>query len=153
MEEEKKENRREETYAKSFKEIFSSKENFVATVKQFVKFGLVGLMNTAISFAVVYICLGQGISIYIGNTLGWACGLVNAYLWNIFWVFKGQREELKKTIPKFFGTYLLTYLLQQLLTYLFVEVAGISQYVAPVLYTIITMFINFFLSKFWTFKR
>ncbi|HBU12443.1 MAG TPA: GtrA family protein [Clostridiales bacterium] len=143
----------EEVTAHSFRQIFSSRQYFAATVKQFLKFGFVGIINTAISFAVVYICLGQGISIYIGNTLGWACGVVNAYFWNMYWVFKGNREGFKKTIPKFFGSYFLTFLLSQGLTYIFKESLGMNQYLVPVVCVLITTFINFFLSKFWTFKK
>ena len=143
----------EEVVAHSLKEIFSSKAHFVATVKQFVKFGFVGVMNVGIALGVYYICISNGIDKFMGNTLGYALGTVNAYLWNAFWVFKGNRQGFIKTLPKFLTTYISTYLLSMLLLYLFVDLGGMNEYLAPIVNTFITTFINFFLSKFWTFKR
>lgn len=134
------------------KDVFASKKNFVKTFKQFIKFGFVGLINTAISMGTYYICVPQGMNMYVANILGFALSIINAYLWNVLWVFKGNKEGFKKTIPKFFATYIATFLLSQLLLYLFVDVGGMNKYLAPVIYTSITIFINFFLSKFWTFK-
>ena len=137
----------------SIRDIFASRQNFIATFKQFIKFGFVGIINTAITMGTYYICVPQGMDKYWANTLGFALGVINAYFWNAFWVFKGNKEGFKKTVPKFFATYIGTYLLSMLLLYLFVDVGGMNQYVAPILYTCITVFINFFLSKFWTFKK
>ena len=137
----------------SIREIFASKENFVATFKQFIKFGFVGIINTAISMGTYYICVPQGMNIYLASTLGFVLSVINAYLWNAFWVFKGNKEGFKKTIVKFFATYISTYLLHLLLLFLFVDVGGMNQYIAPIINTCLTVFINFFLSKFWTFKK
>lgn len=138
---------------KSIKEIFASRENFSATVRQFIKFGFVGIINTAISLATYYICVPLGMNIYLANTLGFVISVINAYIWNAKWVFKGNREGFKKTVVKFFATYISTYLLSLLLLYLFVDLGGINKYLAPIINTIITMFINFFISKFWTFRN
>ena len=137
---------------KSIKDIFSSKENFSATVKQFIKFGFVGVINTAIFLATYYICVPLGMDIYIATTLGFIISVTNAYFWNALWVFKGNKLGFKKTVVKFFVTYISTYLLSLLLLYLFVDMGGMNKYIAPIINTVITMFINFFISKFWTFK-
>ena len=138
---------------KSIKDIFSSRENFVGTVKQFIKFGFIGVINTAISLGTYYICVPLGMDKYWASTLGFVISVINAYIWNAKWVFKGNQEGFKKTIVKFFATYISTYLLSLLLLYLFVDLGGMNQYLAPIVNTIITTFINFFLSKFWTFKK
>lgn len=143
----------DEITARSFKEIFSSRAHFVATLKQFLKFGFVGVMNTGIALATYYIGVANGMDKYPANTLGYIFGVINAYLWNVFWVFRGNREGFKKTIPKFFGTYFATYLLSMLLLYLFVDLGGMNEYLAPIVNTVFTTFINFFASKFWTFKK
>ena len=134
-------------------DIFSSKQNFTATVKQFIKFGYVGLMNAGISYFLYFLCIYNGMSIYAGNAIGFVGGVVNSYLWNSRWVFKGNQEGFKKTIPKFFATYLLSLVLSMLLLYLFVDMGGMNKYAAPILIICITTFIKFSLSKFWTFKN
>lgn len=147
------ENREDQPNVRNFKQIFASKENFIETLKQFLKFGFVGIINTAITMATFYIGTLNGMDKYPANTLGFLFGTINAYVWNVFWVFKGNREGFKKTIPKFFITYISTYLLSMLLLYLFVDLGGMNQNWAPIVNTCITMFINFFISKFWTFKK
>lgn len=138
---------------RSFKDIFANRQNFFATLKQFVKFGFIGIINTAINLAVYYICVYNGMNIYAANTLGFIISVTNAYIWNAFWVFKGNKEGFRKTVLKFFATYIATYLLSLLLLFLFVDLGGMNKYLAPIINTIITMFINFSLSKFWTFKH
>ncbi|MEG0357140.1 MAG: GtrA family protein [Christensenellaceae bacterium] len=136
-----------------FKDIFRNKANFIATLKQFLKFGFVGIINTAISLGTYYICVPLGMDKYWANTLGFVISIINAYIWNVKWVFKGNEQGFKATIPKFFTTYIATYLLSLLLLFLFVDLGGMNQYIAPIINTCITMFLNFFISKFWTFKK
>lgn len=64
------------------------------TVSQFIKFALVGVMNTIVDFAVfqaLNLLLGW---VYFAQVIGYCCGLVNSYLWNSSWTF---RQEKKRT--------------------------------------------------------
>ena len=49
-----------------------NKEEFVELFKQFVKFGLVGVSNTAVSMAVYYIFLWISPDLYYGRQSFWA---------------------------------------------------------------------------------
>jgi putative flippase GtrA len=145
----------EEVTARSFRQIFSSREYFVSTLKQFLKFGFVGILNTAISW-ILYYALKDSIGIYWANTVGFIAGVTNAYIWNVKWVFKGNRQGFKKTLPKFFFSYfVVSYLLGMFLIYLIVDLAGLA-FMAnwmPVINSAISMVVNFLTSKFWTFKK
>ena len=57
-----------------------NKEEFVELFKQFVKFGLVGVSNTAVSMAVYYIFLWISPDLYmVGSILGTILSIANAF--------------------------------------------------------------------------
>jgi putative flippase GtrA len=60
-------------------------------VAQFVKFGIVGVSNTAIFFA-VYAALVDGLGVWYlaASACGYAVGMVNGFLWNRRWTFRGH---------------------------------------------------------------
>lgn len=67
---------------------------------QFVKFCLVGVMNTLVTLCTIFICKSLlGINEYIANALGYIFGVINSFLWNKQWVFRSHgrfsREALR----------------------------------------------------------
>ncbi len=119
---------------------------------QFVKFCLVGVSNTAISLVVYYIFVLISKDMYIvGNAVGFVVSVLNSYFWNSRFVFK-KKDEQAKTILKTFLAYGTNLIIGTLLLYLFVDVWGISEFVAPLLNLIITIPLNFLLNKFWVMK-
>lgn len=119
---------------------------------QFVKFCLVGLSNTAISFGVYYIFLFIDTRLYIvGNAAGFIISVLNSYFWNSRFVFN-KRDEKGRTIIKTFAAYSTNLILGTLLLYFLVDIIGISEYVAPFINLIITVPINYLLNKKWVMK-
>jgi putative flippase GtrA len=77
----------------------------------FVKYNLIGLLNTGITLLVVWV-LHQvlGISVVVANFLGYVAGGLNSYLWNRHWNFKSKnphREEVVRFLVVFGVSYLL----------------------------------------------
>ena len=61
----------------------------VTTVAQFVKFGIVGVSNTLLSFAVYTLLLkGFGVWYVAASGIGFSVGAVNGFLLNRRWTFK-----------------------------------------------------------------
>lgn len=119
---------------------------------QFVKFCLVGLSNTAISLGVYYIFVLINSNLYIvGNAVGFVVSVLNAYFWNSRFVFN-KKYEKAKTIVKTFIAYGTNLIIGTALLYLFVKILGISEYIAPLLNLLITVPLNYLLSKKWVMK-
>lgn len=119
---------------------------------QFVKFCLVGVSNTAISLVVYYIFVLISKDMYIlGNAVGFVVSVLNSYFWNSRFVFK-KKDEQAKTIIKTFLAYGTNLIIGTALLYLFVDIWGISEFIAPLLNLIITIPLNFLLNKFWVMK-
>ena len=62
---------------------------------QFIKFGMVGFMNTAIDFAVLNFLMWQtgiyeGEWIFLLNVISFAVAVSNSYFWNKYWTFRAK---------------------------------------------------------------
>lgn len=105
-------------------------------IKQFFKFGLVGLSNTLISETVyvVIVCL-KGHYLF-ASTTGFVLSIFNAYYWNNCYVFK-EDENLEKRVwwkvlIKTFIAYLWGFLANLLLLVLWIDVLRIANCMEPV---------------------
>jgi len=131
----------------------NSKEDFYRFVKQFTKFGMVGVLNSAISLGIYYAFVVFNPTLYIiGNTVGFVVSVLNAYYWNNKYVFQKSEQGHLKTISKTFMAYGGTFVLSTALLYVMVEYLGISKVFAPIINLIITIPLNFLINKFWAFK-
>lgn len=104
-------------------------------IKQFLKFGLVGLSNTLISEAVyaVVVCL-KG-HYLLASATGFVLSIFNAYYWNNRYVFK-EDETLEKRVwwrvlLKTFVAYLWGFLANLALLALWIDVLHIADYLGP----------------------
>ena len=68
-------------------------------IKQFIGFGLVGVLNTTIGLVIYYLFIWVNTDWYIwGNMVGFVVSTFNAYIWNSKFVFKDKNhvDDLSK---------------------------------------------------------
>ena len=128
-----------------------------ALVIQFVKFGLVGVSNTLVSWICYYIILWIDDNLYmLGSLVGTVVSIANAFIWNDRFVFKGQENDWKNRLKRLGKTYV-SYggksLLSMLLLWIEVQLFDVSKVIAPVVNLLITIPLNFLINKFWTFRN
>lgn len=121
-------------------------------IKQFIKFGLVGISNTLISLMVYYLFLFLDCNYLASNIIAWLVSVLNAYFWNNKYVFKNDVFWIKGLF-KTYASYGLSFVLSMLFLWFLVEILSISQMIAPVLVLLITTPMNFIMNKYWTFRR
>ena len=133
-----------------------NKEDLKKLVAQFVKFGLVGLSNTLVSWACYYLFLWIDEDLYmVGSIVGTVVSIANAFFWNDRFVFKGGENDWKSKLKRLGKTYVSyggTSLLSTFLLWLEVQL-GVSKVVAPIVNLIITIPLNFIINKLWTFRK
>lgn len=134
------------------KEKESRSSDIVSVVKQFVRFGIVGISNTAISLGIYYLLVYLGSNYIIANTVGFIVSVLNAYYWNNRVVFKKENLRDVKALVKTFTSYGFTFVLSTFLLFVMINCLHVSQLIAPVINLIITIPLNFLLNKFWAFK-
>ncbi len=126
------------------------------TVFQFIKFGIVGVSNTLINYAVYFVLVSLGVHYLAGNAVGFFVSVANAFYWNNRVVFRrqeGRGRNLLHAFVKSLVSYSFSSLfLTSVLLYLWVDCLQISPYLAAIINLAITVPLNFVLNKFWAFK-
>lgn len=140
-------------------------ENVFESIIQFVKFGIVGLSNTIISY-VIYVI---GLMVLQKNNLfpefdyllSQFVAFVLSVLWSFYWnnriVFvleAGKKRSFWKSLIKTFISYSFTGIfLSSVLLVIWVKVFDLSEFIAPIINLLISVPLNFFINKFWAFKQ
>lgn len=123
------------------------------TVRQAIKYGIVGVSNTLITALVIWVMMkGLHCSDVLSNVVGYIAGVVNSFIWNKQWTFQIQVGWVKSAV-RFGLVFGICYFLQ--LGCLFLLNAWLpidpyyNQLIAMVFYTVI----NFIFNKVYTFKE
>lgn len=121
--------------------------------QQFIKFGLVGILNTLLTLSLIFIC-SYVLNFYylISNGIGYIAGFINSFLWNKYWTFRSKGSIFKEFI-KFFKVFLICYGIQFFFVFTFVQVFKIAESISQIIGMVIYTFVNFLLNKFFTFQQ
>lgn len=139
-------------------------ENKFREIRDFLKFGIVGISNTIVTYLVYLAVLSvlealgyHGEYDYLIATLfGFVISVLWAFYWNKRFVFK-KNYNLKETVSALIKTYI-SYsftglFLNSILAVLWVEIVGISKLVSPIINIMICLPANYLLNKFWAFRN
>jgi len=140
-----------------------SQEKYDALM-QFVRFGIVGLSNTLISY-VLYsgsLIAFQKLDVFpkVDYLIAQIIAFVLSVLWSFYWNNKmvfvkqdGEKRSMWKALLKTYVSYSFTGLfLNSILLVLWIDVLGISEFIAPLINLIVSVPVNFLINKFWAFK-
>lgn len=125
-------------------------------IKQFIKFGIVGVINTFTSYAIVNTCFyAFHIHEQISNLIAFIISVLVSFTLNSIFVFKSKNNSIKEMLYKLLKTYMSYATTGLILTAILIEIEcnklGIPLYIASFMNLIITVPINFILNKFFAF--
>lgn len=135
------------------------------TIVQFIKYAMVGCLNTAVTLGVIFILNSLfEINLYVANAIGYVAGLINSFIWNKKWVFKSSKGY-KREAMKFSLGFGVCYALQLLVVYILASddfsqlqwnIMGIftlsGKGVATIIGNIVYTLANFIYNRLITFK-
>lgn len=121
-------------------------------VGQFVKFGIVGVANTALAFAVYTVLLKVfGVWYLAASGIGFAVGAINGFLLNRRWTFSEHVGDaltpVRWAVVQSCGL-----LVNLALVYTFVSAVGLDKLVGQACATAIVVVGTFVANRAWTFK-
>lgn len=126
------------------------------SVIQFLKFSIVGLSNTIVSYLVYAALLFIGVNYIAANIVSYFAGVINSFYWNNKYVFDNERSDLSSLISSFSkllaSSAFTGLIINNILLYFWVSVLGISSILGPLLNLFVTYPLNYILSKYWAFK-
>ena len=120
---------------------------------QFVKFALIGLLNTAVHYAVFIACYRIiNINLIMATTIGYCAGMLNSFLMNRSWTFQMSGRFKFSEFYRFVAVNLVALIVNSLSLYFFVAVCGIVEEVSQIVAIVFSLLINYIGNKFWTFN-
>jgi putative flippase GtrA len=125
----------------------------VASVVQFVKYGVVGASNTAITLIVYTVGVELGAPYELALVLGYVVGSLNSYLLNRHWTFRAGDMAHARTGGRFALVQACAIALNAALLYVFVHDLHIAKIPSQVILTVPVVLITFFINRRWTFGR
>lgn len=121
---------------------------------QFVRFGVVGAMNTVFDL-LMYAGLTRSMDFFRAHYLfaafiAFAISTLNSFIWNKHWTFRDTLKFHHSQLIKFYIGAGVTLVLNQAFLWLFVNL-GVYDIFAKVLASLTAGGVNFMMQKFWTF--
>jgi putative flippase GtrA len=119
---------------------------------QFVKFGIVGVSNTVLTFVVYTLLLKVfGVWYLLASAIGFAVGATNGFLLNRRWTFAehvgDSRTPLRWATVQGGGL-----AINEVLLYALVHGASLDKLIAQALATVVVTVTTFFVNRAWTFR-
>ena len=147
-------------------------------LKRFIKFGLIGVLNTLVDFLVFYVMdrwvvregptvvlLGAAVVTgpYISNAIAYVVANIHSFVWNKLWTFEKKGRVTKGEAGRYLATsagYLLisSASLAVCIRILSLPVlaalvpAGYTNLLAKLPTACVTIFYNYLMNKFWVFR-
>lgn len=138
----------------------------IAPLVQFVKFGLVGISNTLISYGIEmagYYWILRAVpwqeanKILVVTTIAFVVSVANSYFWNSRFVFVSKQgcsvRQHIRTFIKTSACYGLTGLVLAPALKIYLEKQGIPYWACSLLTLFVTIPLNFILNKMWAFSK
>lgn len=130
-----------------------SKNNISISVRQFVKFGLVGILNTIITISIIFVFMKLlNISYIISNVVGYLFGFINSFILNKIWTFASKKSIGRESFL-FVVIFVVCYSLQLILLIILKEKLQIKPEYAQIISIIFYSILNFSGNKFITFRK
>ena len=151
----------------------------ISSLIKFIKFGLVGVSNTAISYGIEMLCYyvlfkntkfigilnllallgistdGNNVKIVITTIIAFVVSVSNSYFWNNRYVFGSGKKSFSehfKTYFKTFACYGITGLILSPIIKILLTKISVPFFIASLGALVITIPLNFVMNKFWAFK-
>lgn len=122
---------------------------------QFIKFGMVGVLNNLICYVTYLILVSLGVHYTSANIIGFSVSVFNSYYWNNKYVFITEKKRIWwKTFIRTYISYAGTgIVLSNILLILWIEILHVSEIIAPILNLLFTIPINYLVNKLWAYKK
>ncbi|MDT3429048.1 putative flippase GtrA [Paenibacillus forsythiae] len=131
-------------------------KNTRGDILQFVKFNIVGLLNTLVDMAVFALLNWLGLFYVAAQIISYGAGTANSFILNSNITFKDRKRSKEegfdhKQLLRFIALNLIVLCISLLLMSLLIDRLGLQKLASKVLVTFVTVIINFFGSRKWVF--
>lgn len=121
--------------------------------------GLTTLIGLGSKWALLFTILdaSNAFELQVAVVISWICAVIFAYITNRIFVFKSKNKNILKEITSFFGSRIVTLVLEMAIMFLFVTLLGLDSDIWVFIWTIVSQILimigNYLLSKLFVFKK
>ena len=124
--------------------------------KEVIFYAIFGVLTTAVNLVSFYILTHLGLDENLSNIIAIILAVLFAYFTNRKLVFNSTAVTFKENLKEFYKFILgraFTMFLEILGFYLLFNIMGIQEFISKLVITVIVVILNFFISKFFAFKK
>jgi putative flippase GtrA len=122
------------------------------SMTQFIKFAVVGVINSAIQYLVfLFLYSVTGTQYLLASIIGYVAGMINSYVLNRRWTFRSRNQRLLAELSRFVAVNLIALGVNVGLLFLLVSTRAMAPQWAQGLAIAASTLVNFVLNKVWTF--
>ena len=127
--------------------------------KELINYLIVGGLTTVVSLGVYYGCVltflnpEVPVQLQAANVLSWIAAVTFAYFTNRKYVFESKNEKRLQEAAAFYGSRVMTLLLDMFCMFLMVTLMGWNDKVAKLIVQVLVTVANYILSKFLVFRK
>ncbi|WP_409212534.1 GtrA family protein [Desulfurella amilsii] len=122
------------------------------SIRVFLKYLLVGIINTIVGYGIIFSLMFIGTSPEISNIIGYAIGIIVSYALNKIYTFKSKAHP-KKEFPKFVLSLLTSYGLNFLTLILCIHIFKINPYISQIISGAVYTLSGFVFLKYFAFRN
>ena len=124
------------------------------TIKEVVKFGIVGMINTLIHITILFVLVEFFSVWYIAASfIAFIVAVTNSFIFNTTWTFrKNIRDKTARKYTRFFTVSSIAAVSNIFFLYFFTEMVGFYYLFSQVIAIALTLAINFMGNKYWTYR-
>mgnify|MGYP002860757218 CR=1 FL=1 len=124
--------------------------------RETVTYLIFGVLTTVVNWVVYYGLTLLGVNYLASQVIAWVAAVIFAYLTNRRYVFQSRVTDAAGVLKEFFlfvGARVLSFLIETLILWLFVEKAGFSELIVKIPASVLTVILNYLFSKLFIFKK
>lgn len=127
--------------------------------EEMIAYLIVGVLNTIVSWAAWFLCAYTILNAqivwqnFLLSLISWVVGVVFGYFMNRKYVFKSKEPDMWKEFLQFSGGRVSTWILDEVMMILMVNIMYIHEGFSKIFVSVLVMIGNYFISKFFVFKK
>lgn len=118
---------------------------------QRIRFLFVGGINTAVGYGTYALLVFCGILYFYANIISTIIGVTCSYFLNKYFTFQKRKKSYSEMV-RFITVYLVSFLLGNILLYLFIGIMKLSPYFVGLINLLFTSLISWFGHKYYSFR-
>ncbi len=122
------------------------------TLIQFIKFNIVGIINTVLNYLIYSLLIYSGVGYRISLAVDYALGIAVSFILNKKYTFKKDEKTNPLMVIKMIFSYVCIFFINVFLLEFMVEKINVDLYVGQFFSIIIIVLISFVLQKLYVFK-